>query len=793
MDLMDAKVSEKGSQIVYTTCGQNGCFGRCVLKVHVENGTITAIETDDTINVNNPREGINDLTYRQGMIQARACVRGRGRRKIVYDPDRLLYPMERVGKRGSGEWRRISWNEALDTIAGKMQEAVEKYGPYSVTSVFPGLGGMPLLPITPWVGFGFTGWGNSSASGHELAELLTTGYDWSDGVLKGIDFDMNEAPDILNARAIVMWGWNPAVNNIERAYYLMLAKEQGIPIIVIDPVYSASAQGFGSQWIPIRPGTDAAALLGLAHVLLEENIYDHNFVSRFVEPQGFAEFRRYVMGESDGIPKTPEWAEGICGIPADTLKELARLIVREKPTYFKLHISVARKLYGESNARLGIIIQAMTGNIGFPGTCCGSGINGIPRHTLPIPMTDWRRSTPIYQPPIAMCSEKLADAILLREDLESGKLTEDEYRRRIGASPDAPLVNVRVVANTAVVSMPDINKRFRALEKVDFTFTLAMSKHHYSTVMADIILPMAEPYLETATGFDSQALFCLSNYFLCGFKAVEPLGEARPSEWVWIELARRFGQAEAYNGRLASIPYEQWDRVQEDVFKEAYNIWSVRDDIKALVPHIPSWEEFKQHPVIRVPLKEAYYPFRDQIEGKKRFNTPSGKIEFASRLVEDLEFPRQNFRGRCFGGSIPTQFPAVPEWKIPPDNLLSETARTYPLYLLTPHSHFRQHTVQDNNPWFQDEYRHAAWISVADARTRGIKDGDPVKVYNDKGEIFLPAYVTSCIIPGAVLVRFGAWFIPGEDRNNRMPFGVDRRGACNFLTHDDIYPWVVGV
>ncbi|MFC1980034.1 molybdopterin-dependent oxidoreductase [Chloroflexota bacterium] len=787
-------------RIVYTSCGQNGCYGQCILKVHVKNRMIIAIEADDSINANNPREDLDDKAYRQGMIQARACVRGRGWRKIVYDRNRLLYPMKRVGKRGSGQWQRISWDEALDTIAGKMKEAVEKYGPYSVSDIYPGVFGRPRLPITPWVDFGFSGWGMSSFSGHELAQLLTTGYDYVDGLIMGTEFDGNEAPDFLNAKAIVMWGWDPAITCFEITYYLMLAKERGIPIIVIDPVYSVSAEAYGSQWIPIRPGTDAAALLAVAQVLFAENIYDHNFVARFVEAEGFEEFRFYVMGESDGVPKAPEWAEEICGVPADTLRGLARLIAKEKPTFFRLNWSVARKLYGETAARLGMFIPAMTGNLGFPGTFSGGAGACFPYHDLPFPVVDWWRSSPTYHAPIAMHGRKLADAILLKEDLEAGQLTEDEYRRHIGAPPEAPLTDSHVVSiggagpggASSINGLADINKQLRALEKIDFTFTLTTNLRHHMTQMADMILPAAEPFFETDRGFMPNAHSYMSNYFLCCFKAVDPPGEARPTEWVWLELARRFGRAAAFNGRLANAPYEQWDEVYEEAFREAYETWAARDDVKVLVPEIPSWEEFKQHPVIRVPLGEAYYPFKEQIEGKKPFDTPSGKIEFVPKELRDPEFPQKSFRGRCFGGSIPTQFPAVPEWKIPPDSLLSEKARTYPLYVVTPHSQFRQHSTQDNNPWFRDECRHAVWLSVADAKARRVKDGDLVQVYNDKGEMILPAYVTSRVVPGTVVVRFGAWYTPSKVKSDRMPYGIDQRGASNFLTHDDLYPWVVG-
>ena len=799
-----SKLAEKhqGEKTVYTSCEQNGCYGRCVLKVHVREGRITGIETDDLIHPNDPREALSEQAYRQGMLQARACVRGRGWRQTVYSPDRLLHPMKRVGKRGEGEWAPISWDEALDTIAGKMHESLDKFGPYSVTDMYPGLGGMPMSPpFTYWVNWGVSAWGMSSMSGHELPQLLTTGYDYSKALIFGSDYDGTEAADFLNPKAIVMWGWDPAVTYFEDTYYLMLAKERGIPIIVIDPVYSVSAEAYGSQWIPIRPGTDAAALLALANVLFSENLYDREFVSRFVEPGGFEEFRKYVMGETDGVAKTPEWAEKICAIPAETLRALARLVGNEKPTYFKLHWSVARKLYGETAARLGMIIPAMTGNMGQPGTSSGGAAFLFPYHTLPIPTVDWKQTPPINMPPITMHCRKMADAILLRDDLEAGRISEDEYRRRIGAPPEAPLVDPHVMSigglgpglGASTNGLSDMNKQLRALERVDFTFSVTSMLHHQQNLMADILLPAAEPFFETSTGFKPFAQNYLSNYFLCCFKSVDPPGEARPTDWIWLEIARRFGAAESFNGRLANVPYENWDETIEQAFQEAYETWAVDPATLEVLPNPPAWTEFRKHPVVRVPLKEPFYPNKAQIQEGQPFETPSGKIEFVPEALRDPEFPRSNFRGRTFGGSIPTEVPAVPEWRVAPDSPLSDKAREYPLYVVTPHSHFRQHSAQDNNPWFRDEVRHAVWISVPDARVRGIRDGDEVHVYSDKGEMVLPAFVSARVAPGTVVVRFGAWYTPSEEKTEKMPLGMDERGASNVLTHDDLYPWVVGV
>jgi anaerobic dimethyl sulfoxide reductase subunit A len=122
----------------------------------------------------------------------------------------------------------------------------------------------------------------------------------------------------------------------------------------------------------------------------------------------------------------------------------------------------------------------------------------------------------------------------------------------------------------------------------------------------------------------------------------------------------------------------------------------------------------------------------------------------------------------------------------------SPNINQYPLMVLSSHSYYRQHTSQDNNPWFRNEFRHACWISAADAQTRGIKDNDLVRVYSDTGEMVLAAYVTSRCIPGVVVVHHSAWYQPNQVKTQLMPFGVDRRGSVNFLTTSKEYPWILG-
>ena len=809
-----------GEEIRYTVCQQNGCWTSCLLACHIKDGVLTAIDVGDPLHPNMPREEVGDEAVRQAMVQQRPCVRGRLWRKTLYHPDRALYPLKNIGKRGAPEWQRISWDEALDTVAGKMQETVDRYGPYSIHQ--------NILPsaVGPYAGFGYMSWGMSSFSGHQLADNLVMGFD-DVAALWGFPWGVptgTEANDLLNSSLIIGLGWNPALNYYEYTYYLALAKEKGIPIIIIDPRYTPTIHTYATQWIPIRPGTDMTLLLALANVLFKEDLIDHPFVERFVEPEGYARWRSYVLGEEDGVDKTPEWAEPICAIPAQTIRDLARLYGQHhgyskgNSCYFKVHWSVGRQVYGENSARAGMYLQAMTGNIGVPGGCFSGGDAIIPPYT-PIPQIDWQRAQPKFMPPHLMYVRGWTEAVLWRDKFDKGEISEEEYRQRIGAAKDWPLPNIHMVFNQLGTDLgyPDNQRMWEAYKKVDFVVKGVYHLTRPEVQYADIVLPMADCFFEDADsyfglgGFFFPSLLGMgpvSNFFVLKQKIIEPPGEAKTSEWVNVQLAKRLGVGEQYSPRLIDVVDDPkaWDARFVELQKEAwerwrpvYAQWAAQEDVDP--KEAPPFEEFVKHPLFRVPLKrDPYYAFRPQVQEGVPFDTRSGKIEFYSQFLADPDMPEKELilpqseqpTGICYGGSKPSVTPAMAEWVEPWDSPLSEMAEEYPLRLLTPHSFFRQHTSQDNNLWMKDEARHALWMSAIDAQARGIADGDTVRVFNPKGEAIMPVYTTSRLAPGTSCIIYGAWYQPSQVKTDVMPDGIDVRGAANNFTPASLYPWVNG-
>ena len=285
--MTDQSKTTTEEKVILTACSSH-CGGRCLLKVHVRDGVIARIETDDG---EEP--------------QLRACLRCRAYRQRVYDPLRVKYPMKRIGERGEGNFERISWDEALDEIVGQLNQVRSTYGPSAV--LFMGGGGdsmrlhrsnhiQELLAMT---GGCTRTWAMHSYEGGLFASLATY----------GTLFEVSDYDDLLHSRLIIMWGWDPTttIHETNTSWYLIQAKESGTRIIAIDPRYTNSVALFAGQWIPIIPGTDTAMLVAMAYVIIKEHLQDQAFLDTYTV--GFDPFKNYVLGVDDGVPKTPSWAD----------------------------------------------------------------------------------------------------------------------------------------------------------------------------------------------------------------------------------------------------------------------------------------------------------------------------------------------------------------------------------------------------------------------------------------------------------------------------------------------------
>ena len=812
--IMDVHDNE---ETVYTSCSANGCFDLCVLKVHKKNGRVTAIETDDTVNVGSGREDAYtpEETFRKGIIQHRACPKGHAWKEDIYSPTRLLYPMKRKhwspedphGElRGNDEFERITWDEALDYVANAYRDTREKYGPYSIwCDTICGAHYDPYAPHLP--GGGVAGTGIDSFYPNYVADHCVYGYQVNlETWMEGSAWGTTEGPAILDSELIILWGFDAVLNYPEFQYWFQLAKEKGIPTIYIDPRYTNTAQAIAKQYIPIRPGTDAAAMLGMAYVMFDEGIYDKEFVEEWVEPKGFELFRQYVMGEEPGdVPKTPEWAAEISGIPADTIRDLTRLYCSKDRVYFRQVWAAARIVNGIDTARIFDYVNVMGGNVGKPGTSMGSGFDAPHLPTLRGKLMPYLgTAAPSYESPQLIEAEQWARAVLLHEKLEAGEITEGEYKAQIGCPEHNPVPNIKALIyliespRQFIGNYQDTNERIEAVKKLDFVAAAHWNFAASSCRYCDVLLPMSHQYLEggSTAGYWSNGPFScglspsLGNYFMYYNKVVDAPGECMHPWWIEKEIGIRLGLGDKVMPFLKDAKPEDMDEIVDRCMGAVYEDWAkntMGDYSDDIVPK--DWETFKKKPIIEIPMERAHTKFEDEIREKKPFKTPSGKLEFYSERYATV-----NPKGvsDMYGAALGEPLPPMARWRPSPESLFSAKTNQYPLYLVTPHSFFRQNMNQDANRMMRDEYRNSVWISVADAKKRGIKDGDLVIAFNDAGEVMVPAYVTSRITPGCACLIFGRYYYPSGMKTEKMPDGIDRWGNCNFLTPNKQYGDVIG-
>lgn len=768
---------DDGEKTVYTTCICNcGSTSECIFKAHVRNGVVVAVEPDDRYNTGVGREDevLSEEDLFKVRLQRRPCTKGLVFHRYIYHPDRVLYPLKRAPntKRGEGKYVRISWDEALTTIADKMKEMREKYGPYSII--------VPYMPndladrlFSLW-GAGTNSWGWCSFDATRLMAHVMTGeggWDYS-------GYSSSSAADMLaNSKLIVIWGYDPATGSCgpahQFAWFVKLARERGKKVIIFDPRYTPAAEVIADQWIPIKPGTDCALFMALAYVLFQEDSWDKEFVTRYVEPKGFEKWRSYVLGLEDGIEKTPEWAESKCAVPAETIRALGQLIGRTKPAWLWCHWGVSRKSRGEQAVRAFVALQAMMGYWGMPGA-------GPPLHTgpaRPIPLRASWGPPGEYNVPRLYRSHYWAQAVLLLDQVRSGKLSEEDYMRMVGWRAERAVVKdfhpkmlfwggARPHASDHLITACESpNYQVPALLQMEFTATMH-SLVNPTASYADIILPAQDwMWEEKNITLSSYGGFECINY--CP-GVVKPPGEVRPRVWVYIKLAEKLGIDPKKFFQYYTTD-ENWDRDWERYLSDCYQ--SVIDYYRKQNINVPSWEEFTKGKFINCDELEdkPFTGWKPQIKEGKPFKTESGKIEFYSNYIAN-----ESHRGKAAHydptGRLYDNLAA--DWGALTPGAIYQTAvrgmddplvKNYPLMLLAPHSRYRVHYLFWDHPWLRDHvYRHRVWISITDAQARGIKDGDLVQVHNDRGKVVMPAYVTSRIMPGLVAIRHGGKYIPDE-------------------------------
>lgn len=746
--------------MTWSGCAVN-CGSRCQLKVFSKNGRIIRIETDDT---GRPEDTVVD----GACPQVRACQRGRSMRQRIYAPERLKYPMKRVGKRGEGKFERISWEQALDEIAARLKKTIAEHTNEAVM-IMHGSGNQALV--------------NSSASTYRFFNLVGGSVAWySDysaaciqnawpylygqfdygGVRSKANGQGSYFSQVANAKLYVTFGNNPAVTRASgggQSWEAFSAlRKNGTEFILIDPICSDTIAGREATWIPIRPGTDAALVEAIAYVLITENLVDTEFLRTYCvgydeetlpasAPKG-SSYKSYILGQGpDGTPKTPERAARITQIPAERIVWLARKIGNTKPCFISQGWAPQRRMNGETQSTSIAMLPILTGQIGLPGTNSGAregdsyGLeSGLPTGTNPVTV-----GFPIFLWPRAVVDAK--------------SLTAKNAAIR-GA--DALRHNIKFIwntqSNTLINQHGGINQLRPILEDESLVETIVAvdTQMTPSCRFADYVLPDVCHQESVDLMADSYAVGDW-NYVLMSQKAIDPEWEQRPNWEIMRELAKRFGVEEKFTEGLT---LEGWVR-------------RVYEETRAKLPEMPTYEDFQKVGIYKYRMEgDSGIVMEDFRRDPAKFplSTPSGKIEIYSerlaKMAAEWELPEG--KGQ--------EIHPIPRYVATDEMLLEdEKSRIYPLEAFGYHGPGRTHSTYHNVPWLREVHPDVVLMNPVDAKARGLTTGMRVKVFNDRGALVLPVKVTNRIIPHLVAFPQGAWYKPDAS-------GLDRGGCFNVLT-----------
>ena len=777
-----AKAMDDQETVTWSACTVN-CGSRCPVRVVTKNKQIIRIETDNT----GRPEACN---FGNDQPQVRACLRGRSIKQRVYSKDRLIYPMKRVGERGEGKFERISWDQALDEIADKLKSVIKKYGNEAVfINHGSGNNGIAMNSrkcaqrFFNLIGGNLNFHSDYSAGQFQMAwpylygSFSATGY-----TSAALSQDTNVGSymeQIANAKLYVAFGNNPAVTRAsgggqtwELAEALRIGKAR---MVVIDPIRTDSLAGRDSEWVPIRPGTDAALAAGMAYVMITENLVDQKFLDTYCigydektlpksAPKG-SDYKSYILGKgADKTPKTPLWASRITNVPVETIERLAKEIATTKPCFISQGWGPQRRMNGETQSTSIAMMALLTGQVGLPGTNTGAregdsyGIDtGLPTGKNPVKV-----SFPIFLWPKAVIDAK--------------SMTSKNAAVR-GA--DHLSHNIKFIwntqGNTLINQHGGINQLRKILEddKLVETIVVVDNQMTPSAKFADYVLPdTMNQEIDELEG-DAYAVGDY-NYLIACPKAADILWDQRPNFEIMREMAKRFGVEDKYTeGRT----YKEWLRWgYEQTLQKAKGL--------ADADKFPCFDKFWAQGFIKYRMGNddgiVLKAFREDPK-KNPLPTPSGKIEiYSERLAEiakNWELPKE--KGQEIH-PIP-QFIATKEMLGQGD----ATEKKYPLELYGYHGAGRTHSTYHNVPWLRAAHPDQLMINPIDAKPRGIKSGDRVRVFNDRGVLEIEAFVTNRIIPHLVAMPQGAWYSPDKD-------GVDKGSCINTLTMLDATPLAKG-
>jgi biotin/methionine sulfoxide reductase len=663
-------------------------------------------------------------------------------------------PQANRGGRGSEPFVPVSWERAFELVGNELTRVIHTHGNKAIYG-------------------GSYGWASAGRFHHALSQIhrfLNTigGYTASSNTYSSAASEVI-VPHVFgighmlftqeqtvwpviaeHTGLIVMFGGMPPKNTQISAggagkhtaqHWLNRCKLNGVEFVNISPLREDAAENLDAEWLAPRPNSDTALMLGLAHTLAVEELADRSFLETHCH--GYDRFETYLLGQSDGQPKDADWAAAICGIPADKIRELARRMA-SKRTLVTVAYSLQRGDHGEQPYWMAATLAAMLGQIGLPGGGVGYGYGAFGRTGR-----EARRVSGLTFPQGTNPVRGFIPVSRITEMLEKPG-EEFDYNGSRLTYPDARLIYW--CGGNPFHHHQDLNRMAVAWQKpetiiLNESFWTATARH------SDIVLPATTSLERNDIGRAPEDTFIFPMQ-----QAIPPVGQARSDYDIFAGIAAQMGVDDAFTeGRTE----DDWLRHLYGGFREQLKR---REDID-----IPEFDDFWKDGELELPTGEFDRVHLSEFRNDPVNNplkTPSGKIEIFSETIDSFNYD---------------DCPGHPTWLEPVEWLGSERSNSFPIHLISNQPTTRLHSQHDPGSVSvasKVQGREPITVNPVDAASRGIKDGDVVRVFNDRGQCLAGVRLSDGIRPGVVNLSTGAWYDPVT------PGGLDRHGNPNVLTLD---------
>lgn len=773
---------------VPAACWHN-CGGRCVNKVMVKDGAVVRQKTDDS------HEDSFDYP------QQRGCVRGKAQQQQCFGADRVLYPLKRKGwqpgggensngaMRGKDEWERISWDEAIKLACQEIKRISDEYGPTGFYCKSPD------ATINLMCGC-VRGWDTTSHG------TYTLGCDMI-GLPPTDCGKANDRFDLPNADYIILYSSNPNWSAAGTpTYHFIRAKESGTKFVTVDPLLNASAQILDADWIPVRNGTDMAFMLATAYEMLrldkeEGDIIDWGFLDKYTV--GFdaehmpadakldENLMDYVLGKYDGVPKTPEWAQPICGVSPEQVTAFARILGKNNKTMLLHNYGMVRCNGAEMIPQMLMALGAMGGHMGKSGHACGGNYHAnagnygpslVSAGSAKKPKTVNPCSTGVRQP-------QLYDLILAG----GGEVLDvsNSYAKFHEPIPTTlgPIKGIFHVTDATLQTSLHQKAGIEAHRAVDFVLTRAQFMTT-NALYSDIVLPVTTEWERPGS-----VTSCNREFVYCYSKVTEPLGEAKTDQEIGTLLLEGMG----------IDPTLAFDTSETQQFFEQIAGSKVKGDDGKMKPLVTITDADIEEWGVSGKAQQGVISLEDFVSNggyqyKRSADDGNGFIGYQDFVADPEAHPLSSKSGKLeiycqarydlmasFGFPGIEQYKPYPTYVVPcvgfestfEGGQIGGKKGEFPYLMYNPHYLRRSHSVFDNCPWLREAWESPVFLSRKDAEEKGIAEGDTVLISTSAGQGLRKAALLDLLMPGVVGVPHGSWVDVDEET------GIDHAGSDNYL------------